>query len=306
MVLQGKPSNGEVSKSEEENTNLSKINSDNAAKDSSDVTISDIQMDTQILDTLDNTKNPTSDLNLDSNIFEAVAPVSDVDMSLPTSSMNIEHSALDTEGISLTESDPHIETSSLSWNHNSLSINNESDCMNPLKADTNLNQMNTSESNTIHTPLSAPADNKMIITTSNDMSSLTDAVTPSSLGIPLVSPVETIPKDAPLADTPLTDSQTMEISDSNKSPSQKPELVSPTEQVQSPPKSLEPIKSPVPLPPLTSGYELPRICLLLDENEVPSLPPRPPMVPVTQLYPPTPSITVCNFCIEYKNCISFF
>lgn len=294
MVLQGKPSNGEVTKAEEENTNLSKINSDSTAKDNSDVTLSDIQMDTQILDTLDNTKNPTSDLNLDSNIFEAVAPVSDVDMSLQTSSMNIDHPVLGTEDVSLTEADPHIETSSLSWNHNSLSINNESDCMNPLKADTNLNQMNTSESNSIHTPLSGPTDNKMIITTSNDLSSLTDAVTPSSLGIPLVSPVETISKDTPLAETPLTESQAMELSNSNKSPSLKPELNSPIEQARSPPKWQEPIKSPVPLPPLTSGYELPRICLLLDENEVPSLPPRPPMVPVTQLYPPTPSITVCK------------
>ena len=288
MVLQGKPANSDVSKPEEENTTLSKINSDSTGKDSSDVTISDIQMDMQILDTLDNTKNPTSDLNLDSNIFEAVAPVTDVDMSLPTSSMNIDDPALDTEDMSLVDAvDPHIEASGLSWNHNSLSINNESDCMNPLKADTNLNQMNTSESNTIHTPLSVPTDNKMI-TTSNDLSSLSEAITPSSLGIPLVSPVENIPKDTPLTDTP-----TLEMSEINKSPLQKPELTSPIESAQSSLKTLEPIKSPVPLPPLTSGYELPRICLLLDENKVPSLPPRPPVVPVTQLYPPTPSITVC-------------
>ena len=288
MVLQGKPSNSDTpTKPEDENTNLSKINSENMARDSTDVAMPDMQMDTQILDTFDNTTNPTSDLNLDSNIFEAVAPLTDVDMSLPTSAMNIDDPTLGGGVMTLASTaDSHIETSSLSWNQNSLSINNESDCMIPLKADTNLNQMNTSESSTIHTPLSVPTDNKLITASNNDLSSLSEAITPSSLGIPLVSPVENIPKD-----TSLIDTTHIELSES-KSPSEKAEPS--TELVQSPTKSLEEIKSPVPLPPLTSGYELPRICLLLDENEVPSLPPRPPQVPVTQLYPPTPSITVCT------------
>ena len=123
MVLQGK--NGEHLQKTEENTNLSEINSQNVIKDNSDVHITDIQQDIQILDTLDNTTNPTMDLNIDSNIFESVAPMADVDMSLPTSGMNMDH-PLESTGIA----DTHPETSSLSWNHNSLSINNESEFMN--------------------------------------------------------------------------------------------------------------------------------------------------------------------------------
>ncbi|XP_066930632.1 histone demethylase UTY-like isoform X1 [Clytia hemisphaerica] len=304
MVLQGK--NGENLQKTKENINLSEINSQNALKDNSDVPMTDIQLDKQILDTLDNTTNPTMDLNIDSNIFESVAPVADVDMSLPTSGMNLDHQ-LESTGIDET----HPETSGLSWNHNSLSINDESEFMNPLmKADTNLNQMNTSESN-IQTPLTVPSDSKLM-STNNDLS---EVITPStSLGLPLVSPVENISKDAPLAETsslelPEKEEPKPTSPVDSKTEPEVPSVLSPVEQATKPD---QPAKSPAPIPPLTSGYELPKICLLLNENEVPSLPPRPPQVPVTQLYPPTPSITVQdrreamspalrNFCYDKRN-----
>lgn len=276
MVLQGKE---DVSKIEE-NTNLSEINSKITANDNSDVTMNDMPQDKHILDTLDNTKNPTSDIYLDNNIFESVA---DVDISLhPATSMNI-----DDPSLPLTENEPHIERNN--WNHNSLSINNESDCMNHLiKADTNLNQINT-ESNSLHTPLSAPSDSKLI-STSTDLAPLSEAITPSSLGMPLVSPVETIPQDVPLTES-LAEDASLEIQPEKELKQMSP--VKPVSPPPPPPPSAIIPKSPVPMPPLTSGYELPRICLLLNENEFPSPPTRPPQVPVAQLYPPTPSITVC-------------
>jgi len=223
-----------------------------------------------------NTKNPTSDIYLDNDIFESVT---DVDISLhPATSMNIDDPSLPLAG-----NGPDIERNS--WNHSSLSINNEPDSMNHLmKADTNLNQINTSESHSLHTPLSAPADK--LISTSADLAPLSEAVTPSSLGMPLVSPVETIHQDTPLAEN-LAENSSLEIQ-----PEKELKQTSPIKSV-SPPPALSIIpKSPVPMPPLTSGYELPRICLLLNENEFPSPPTRPPQVPVAQLYPPTPSITV--------------
>merc|ERR1719494_130368 len=63
---------------------------------------------------------------------------------------------------------------------------------------------------------------------------------------------------------------------------------------------------------LDNSYKVPKISLLLDNGVVPKPPPRPPQLPLDQLYPPTPSITIenrreavspalRNFCIDKRN-----
>lgn len=63
---------------------------------------------------------------------------------------------------------------------------------------------------------------------------------------------------------------------------------------------------------LDNSYKVPKISLLLDNGLVPKPPPRPPQLPLDQLYPPTPSITIenrreavspalRNFCIDKRN-----
>lgn len=281
VVLQGHTDEPIEPKTE----NLSEINNEGISKEQTDVPMPNTDpnfthLDQNIMDTLDDMKNPTSDLNLDnihSAIFsENIAPVTE-NMDLPLNPMNVDpHS----EGLTQTN---QMESSATSWNHNSLSINNENDGLNPLlKADKNLNEMNnqSSDGNALQTPISIP-DNRLI-STSTDLAPLSEAITPSSLGLPLVSPVETVStvsKDTPLSCNSNLDVQPKET----KSPSPTPTPVGTVGVVNEP----KPIKVP-----LNSPYELPKICLLMDENDVPKPPTRPPPTPITQLYPPTPSITV--------------
>lgn len=287
VVLQGHTDTPIEPKTE----NLSEINNEEIAKETAinnDVPMSNTnsQLDQHIMDTLDDMKNPTSDLNLDnihSAIFsENIAPVTEnMDLPLTASSMNVDPPI--TSPTSMSQAN-QIENNVSSWNHNSLSINNENDGLNALlKADKNLNQMNnqSSEGNALQTPMSVP-DNRLI--TSTDLAPLSEAITPSSLGLPLVSPVETLSKDTPLSCNSNTDLPSKDT----KSPSP-----TPTSPIANIINEVKPMKVF-----LNSPYELPKICLLMNENDVPKPPPRPLPVPITQLYPPTPSITVC---ISFQN-----
>ncbi|XP_057302437.1 lysine-specific demethylase 6A-like [Hydractinia symbiolongicarpus] len=263
----------------------------------------DPNIDTQIMETLDNMKNPTSDLNLDgmhSAIFsDNVQPV--VNESCQQDSFHMDVTMTTSSAVQplmspTIQSKQLADTSGPSWNHNSLSINNENDGTNQLlKSDKNLNQINNTAENSLHTPSSV--NNDTFISVSNALTLATDAITPSSLALPLVSPVTTS------KETPMSINTTLDVASHKEnllSPGLTSPLISPNRIVRSP-KAL-----------LSNGYQVPKICLLWDENTVPAPPPRPPPVPVSQLYPPTPSITVSdrreamspvlrNFCFDTRN-----
>lgn len=293
VVLQGHPEDTNEIKTE----NLSEINNDESvSKDNvEDVPMvnTDSQLDQHLMDTL--MKNPTSDVHLDnihSTIFsENIAPVTaeglvDLPLTSPPSGLHVEPH-ISASPISMPQETNMVENSTSSWNHNSLSINDEVDGLNLLlKADKNLNEMNSqsSEGNALQTPM---ADNKLI-PSSADLAPISEAITPSSsLSLPLISPVEAISsvsKDTPLSVSTAGVGLDSQPKDINPVASPAPTSPAPTAHMES--------ESTPPKVSLESPYEVPKICLLMDENAVPKLPPRPPPTPVGQLYPPTPSITV--------------
>merc|ERR1712013_654525 len=181
------------------------------------------------------------------------------------------------------------------WQDNSLSINNSADPSEPvLKADDNLNQINNAGGDNLDTPTTLTEEN--FIGAAGNLGA--DVITPTSLPLPLVSPVETavVTKDtSSAAQLDLQMGQEGLLSPKITSP-----LVSPNRS----------IKSPHAL--LNNGYIVPKICLLPDEHAVPSIPPTPEPVNVDQLNPPTPSIHVAdrreamspvlrNFCLDTRN-----
>lgn len=204
-------------------------------------------------------------------------------------------------GQSLTENEHNKvvdDSGTQPWQENSLSINNTSDSSSPvLKADNdNLNQINNNiEGNALETPTTLNDDNFIGTTTT----SVSDSITPTSLPLPLVSPVD----PSTSKDIPMTEAPSLELpmsKDDLLSPKTMSPLVSPNRQIRSP-QAL-----------LNNGYVVPKISLLWDGFAVPSIPPTPEPLPAEQLNPPTPSIQVAdrreamspvlrNFCLDTRN-----
>lgn len=214
---------------------------------------------TNVMETLDNSKNPTNDINMEhmtAGLFNdsAIPPV-------------IVTSEVDTMEVAI----PCGHTES-SWSQTALSLNGESENQNALMSDKTLNQLRLSEAIT-----SVTQADTLITGQSTGVNCNTDQ-TPS-LDLPLVSPTES--KTKPIIVNMSTDlppcKENILLSPKLTSPLVSPNLT---------------VKSPETL--LSNGYTVPKISLLQREDEVPKPPPRPELVSKDQLYPPTPSITVSN------------
>ena len=221
---------------------------------------------TNVMETLDNSKNPTNDINMEhmtTGLFNdsAIPPV-------------IATSEVDT--MEVTTSCGHTEPS---WSQAAVLLNGESENQNVLVSDKTLNQLHLSEAITSVTQTDT-------ITTSQSTAVTCNTDQTPSLDLPLVSPVESKAK-------PISVNMSTDLPPCKENILLSPKLTSP---LVSPNLT---VKSPETL--LSNGYTVPKISLLQREDEVPKLPPRPELVPKDQLYPPTPSITVSNCSTTVSN-----
>lgn len=223
---------------------------------------------TNVMETLDNSKNPTNDINMEhitTGLFN--------DSAIPPVIVTSEVDAM--EG---TTSYGHTEPS---WSQTALSLNSESENQNALISDKTLNQLHLSEAITSVTPTDT-------LITGQSTAVICNTDQTPSLDLPLVSPIESKAK-------PISVKMSTGLPPCKENILLSPKLTSP---LVSPNLT---VKSPETL--LSNGYTVPKISLLQREDEVPKPPPRPELVPKDQLYPPTPSITVSNFSITVSNYI---
>lgn len=223
---------------------------------------------TNVMETLDNSKNPTNDINMEhitTGLFNdsAIPPV------IVTSEV---------DAVEVTTSYGHTEPS---WSQTALSLNSESENQNALISDKTLNQLHLSEAITSVTPTDT-------LITGQSTAVICNTDQTPSLDLPLVSPIESKAK-------PISVKMSTGLPPCKENILLSPKLTSP---LVSPNLT---VKSPETL--LSNGYTVPKISLLQREDEVPKPPPRPELVPKDQLYPPTPSITVSNFSITVSNYI---
>ena len=223
---------------------------------------------TNVMETLDNSKNPTNDINMEhitTGLFN--------DSAIPPVIVTSEVDAME-----VTTSYGHTEPS---WSQTALSLNSESENQNALISDKTLNQLHLSEAITSVTPTDT-------LITSQSTAVICNTDQTPSLDLPLVSPIESKAK-------PISVKMSTGLPPCKENILLSPKLTSP---LVSPNLT---VKSPETL--LSNGYTVPKISLLQREDEVPKPPPRPELVPKDQLYPPTPSITVSNFSITVSNYI---
>ena len=223
---------------------------------------------TNVMETLDNSKNPTNDINMEhitTGLFN--------DSAIPPVIVTSEVDAME-----VTTSYGHTEPS---WSQTALSLNSESENQNALISDKTLNQLHLSEAITSVTPTDT-------LITGQSTAVICNTDQTPSLDLPLVSPIESKAK-------PISVKMSTGLPPCKENILLSPKLTSP---LVSPNLT---VKSPETL--LSNGYTVPKISLLQREDEVPKPPPRPELVPKDQLYPPTPSITVSNFSITVSNYI---
>lgn len=223
---------------------------------------------TNVMETLDNSKNPTNDINMEhitTGLFN--------DSAIPPVIVTSEVDAME-----VTTSYGHTEPS---WSQTALSLNSESENQNALISDKTLNQLHLSEAVTSVTPTDT-------LITGQSTAVICNTDQTPSLDLPLVSPIESKAK-------PISVKMSTGLPPCKENILLSPKLTSP---LVSPNLT---VKSPETL--LSNGYTVPKISLLQREDEVPKPPPRPELVPKDQLYPPTPSITVSNFSITVSNYI---
>ena len=223
---------------------------------------------TNVMETLDNSKNPTNDINMEhitTGLFN--------DSAIPPVIVTSEVDAME-----VTTSYGHTEPS---WSQTALSLNSESENQNTLISDKTLNQLHLSEAVTSVTPTDT-------LITGQSTAVICNTDQTPSLDLPLVSPIESKAK-------PISVKMSTGLPPCKENILLSPKLTSP---LVSPNLT---VKSPETL--LSNGYTVPKISLLQREDEVPKPPPRPELVPKDQLYPPTPSITVSNFSITVSNYI---
>ena len=223
---------------------------------------------TNVMETLDNSKNPTNDINMEhitTGLFN--------DSAIPPVIVTSEVDAME-----VTTSYGHAEPS---WSQTALSLNSESENQNALISDKTLNQLHLSEAITSVTPTDT-------LITGQSTAVICNTDQTPSLDLPLVSPIESKAK-------PISVKMSTGLPPGKENILLSPKLTSP---LVSPNLT---VKSPETL--LSNGYTVPKISLLQREDEVPKPPPRPELVPKDQLYPPTPSITVSNFSITVSNYI---
>lgn len=223
---------------------------------------------TNVMETLDNSKNPTNDINMEhitTGLFN--------DSAIPPVIVTSEVDAME-----VTTSYGHAEPS---WSQTALSLNSESENQNALISDKTLNQLHLSEAITSVTPTDT-------LITGQSTAVICNTDQTPSLDLPLVSPIESKAK-------PISVKMSTGLPPCKENILLSPKLTSP---LVSPNLT---VKSPETL--LSNGYTVPKISLLQREDEVPKPPPRPELVPKDQLYPPTPSITVSNFSITVSNYI---
>ena len=223
---------------------------------------------TNVMETLDNSKNPTNDINMEhitTGLFN--------DSAIPPVIVTSEVDAME-----VTTSYGHTEPS---WSQTALSLNSESENQNALISDKTLNQLHLSEAITSVTPTDT-------LITGQSTAVICNTDQTPSLDLPLVSPIESKAK-------PISVKMSTGLPPCKENILLSPKLTSP---LVSPNLT---VKSPETL--LSNGYTVPKISLLQREDEVPNPPPRPELVPKDQLYPPTPSITVSNFSITVSNYI---